>query len=252
MTRSRFMPLHAGRLFSLLSLLLLLNACDWMPGKPDFNERPILPTEVMDFDTLYGSRCAGCHGQDGSMGAARNLADPIYLSLAGDDVLTRVTQDGVPDSLMPSFGEHMVGGFTKEQVNVLIQGVRERWGDAKAVEGLKLPPYSVQDALASGNENGDVKRGAAAFETFCTHCHGEGKTAGNVLEPNYLALVSDQALRTAVICGRTDLGMPDWRHLVEGRPMTAQEITDVVAWMTSHREEFPRPPAAKNRSGGGR
>jgi hypothetical protein len=57
-----------------------------------------------------------------------------------------------------------------------------------------------------------------------------------VLDPAYLALVSDQALRTAVIVGRSDLGMPDWRANISGQPMSPQEISDVVAWLASHRQ----------------
>jgi hypothetical protein len=38
-----------------------------------------------------------------------------------------------------------------------------------------------------------------------------------------------------VIAGRSDLDIPDWRANVPGQVMTAQEISDVVAWMSSHR-----------------
>ena len=56
-----------------------------------------------------------------------------------------------------------------------------------------------------------------------------------MIDPTYLALVSDQALRTAVVAGRPDLGMPDWRGGASAAPLTAQEVVDVVAWMASHR-----------------
>jgi cytochrome c oxidase cbb3-type subunit 3/ubiquinol-cytochrome c reductase cytochrome c subunit len=52
----------------------------------------------------------------------------------------------------------------------------------------------------------------------------------------YLALVSDQALRTTVIAGRIDLGMPDWRAYIPGQPLSAQQISDVVAWLVSQRQ----------------
>ena len=57
-----------------------------------------------------------------------------------------------------------------------------------------------------------------------------------MINPAYLALVSDQALRTAVIVGRSDLGMPNWSANISGRPMSPQEISDVVAWLASHRQ----------------
>ena len=66
-----------------------------------------------------------------------------------------------------------------------------------------------------------------------------------MIDPAYLALVSDQALRTAVIVGRSDLGMPDWRANISGRAMTAQEISDVVAWLASHRQAGVQSQATK-------
>jgi mono/diheme cytochrome c family protein len=45
---------------------LALAACDAMPGKPRLADRERLPTEIMDFGTLYARNCAGCHGADGT------------------------------------------------------------------------------------------------------------------------------------------------------------------------------------------
>ncbi len=52
----------------------------------------------------------------------------------------------------------------------------------------------------------------------------------------YLALVSDQALRTLIIAGRPDLGHPDWRSYVPGRPLSAQQVSDLVAWLAAKRQ----------------
>jgi cytochrome c oxidase cbb3-type subunit 3 len=54
--------------------------------------------------------------------------------------------------------------------------------------------------------------------------------------------VSDQYLRTEVIAGRPELGAPDWRDNVPGRPMSDQEVTDVVAWFASQRAANPGQP----------
>jgi hypothetical protein len=45
-----------------------------------------------------------------------------------------------------------------------------------------------------------------------------------------------------VIAGRPELGAPDWRGDVEGRPMSAQDISDVVAWLSSQRPQLPGQP----------
>ena len=61
-----------------------------------------------------------------------------------------------------------------------------------------------------------------------------GEKGHDIVDPSYLALVSDQGLRSVVIAGRTDLGMPDWRENT-GSPLTSQQVSDVVAWMAVHR-----------------
>jgi len=95
-----------------------------------------------------------------------------------------------------------------------------------------------------------VERGEAVFAQDCANCHGpegagvQGK-AGSVVDPTFLSLVSDQYLRTVVIVGRPDLGMPGFREYVPGKPMNTEEISDVVAWLASRREgtasEQPAP-----------
>ena len=91
-----------------------------------------------------------------------------------------------------------------------------------------------------GSGPGDPQRGAVAYRSYCAQCHGAdgggGAKGGSVIDPAYLALVSEQALRTVVIVGRADLGKPDWRANIAGRPMSPQEISDVVAWLVSQRE----------------
>jgi hypothetical protein len=42
--------------------------------------------------------------------------------------------------------------------------------------------------------------------------------------------------------GRPELGAPDWRGNAPGKPMSDQEITDVVAWLASHREKNSEQP----------
>jgi len=98
-----------------------------------------------------------------------------------------------------------------------------------------LPAYRTEQ----DSKSGDVSRGLVVYKSYCAQCHdadGRGHPKGGaIVDPNYLALVSDQSLRTTVIVGRSDLRKPDWRDNVPGRPMSPQEISDVVAWIASHR-----------------
>jgi cytochrome c oxidase cbb3-type subunit III len=217
----------------------LIPACDWMPGRPRPEERWKRPEEVKDFNRLYSENCSGCHGANGRQGPAQPLNDPLYLAVATDDVLRRTIAQGVPGGLMPAFTESAGGSLADAQIEVLVAGMRSRWARPHEFDNVELPPYSLQDAIAKGSGPGDPQRGAAVFKTYCAQCHGEGgsggEKAGPIVDPNFLALVSDQSLRTTVITGRPDLNKPDWRSNLAGRAMTPQEISDVVAWLSSLR-----------------
>jgi cytochrome c oxidase cbb3-type subunit III len=226
-----------------LTLFLLALAwasgCSRLPGKPTEEDRWIAPSEVADFNQLYSQNCAGCHGSAGRFGAARPLNDPLYLNLISPDNLRQVIQQGVPGTTMPAFGQKSGGHLADAQINLLVEQMRSGWGRWEEFKDLMLPPYSQQDAVANGTGPGDPKRGATVYSMYCAHCHGtDGRgdqKLGSIVDPNFLRLVSDQSLRTSVIVGRQDMGKPDWRANTPGHPMSAQEVSDVVAWLSVQR-----------------
>jgi mono/diheme cytochrome c family protein len=189
---------------------------------------------LTDFDILYRANCAGCHGADGKGGAARGLADPVFLRIADEAALRRVTAGGVPRTAMPAFAQTAGGALTNAQIDAIVRGMRTRWAAGVDASDPNVPPYSTPAA-------GDPNRGDAAFATFCSRCHGAdgrgGQGASSIVDASYLSLVSDQGLRTTVIAGRPDLGAPDWRGNVPGRPMSADEVSDVVAWLSAKRPQ---------------
>jgi mono/diheme cytochrome c family protein len=223
-----------------LMILGLATSCDNLPGKPTAEERWKPATEITDFSQLYARNCAGCHGADGSLGAARPLNDPLYLALVNGAMLHAAIAQGVPGTTAPAFAQQAGGNLTDKQIDALVEGIRARWGKSENFKNVVFPPYSLQEAIAKGSGPGDARRGAVVYQTYCARCHGKdgsgGPKGGSVIDSAYLALISDQALRTAVIVGRSDLGMPDWRANISGRPMSPQEISDVVAWLGSHRQ----------------
>ena len=212
--------------------VLSLVGCKQLPGRPGPGPEVVRPDDVHDFKTLYKQNCAGCHGAEGRGGPAVSLADPVYLALVDDATIRRLTANGVPGTLMPAFARSAGGTLTDRQIDVLVQQMRTRWAKPGALAGVSLPPYQV-------SVPGDAARGAGVYQTYCASCHGPGgKGAGkahSIVDGSYLALVSDQALRTTVIVGVPDRGAPDWRNNVPGRPMTAQEISDVAAWLIAQR-----------------
>jgi len=165
----------------------------------------------------------------------------VYLAIASDDMIRRAIASGIPGSMMPAFAKSSGGMLMDEQIEVLVREMRTHW--AKPNEAPGAPPYTA-------NEPGDAARGAVAFAAFCATCHGpEGKgtaKGSSIVDDSFLALVSDQNLRTTVIAGRPDLGHPDWRNCSPDRPMTPTEVTDVVAWLVAQRKATPGQPYASN------
>lgn len=226
-----------GRRFLVFALLVPLAACD-LPGRPQPGSEPKRPSQVTDFDTLYTANCSGCHGDVRHPGAAITLADPVYLAFADDATLRRVTASGVPGTSMPAFARSAGGTLTDAQIEILVNGMRTEWADAEMLAGAVPPPYATPP--------GDAERGARTYADRCAGCHGVtgngGTNGGSVVDGAYLALVSDQALRTAVVVGRVHLGMPDWRGEAPRQPMSAREVADVVAWLIAQRTAFPGQP----------
>src|SRR5262245_58801290 len=217
----------------------LTAGCSRLSAKPKEEERWSPPAEITDFNRLYTQNCAGCHGKDGRFGSARALNDPLYLAVANTDVLRQVTAKGVSGTAMPAFAQHSGGSLTDKQIEALVEGMKSRWGRPDDFKDVALPPYSLQDAITSGSGPGDPQRGTEVFRAHCARCHGAnglgGAAGGSVVDPNFLALASDQSLRTTTIVGRPDLGEPDWRANTSNHPMSPQDISDVVAWLVAQR-----------------
>jgi DNA-binding winged helix-turn-helix (wHTH) protein/mono/diheme cytochrome c family protein/thioredoxin-like negative regulator of GroEL len=138
-----------------------------------------------------------------------------------------------------AFAQSAGGMLTEKQIDVITTGIRERWSKPDVLNGTNPPPYS-------STTPGDSSRGSQVYGTFCSSCHGVvgkgGLKASSIVDGSFLALLNDQELRTIVIVGRPDLGAPDWRNNVPGTSMSAQDVSDVVAWLASQRSKFPGQP----------
>jgi cytochrome c oxidase cbb3-type subunit 3 len=225
-------------------------ACSSSPGVYRPESAVVPPSDVIDFNALYAQNCAGCHGVSGKGGAAIALANPVFLAIADDAVIRRIASNGVPGTPMAAFAQSAGGMLTQKQIDALVAGIRS-WAQPNALGNKTPPPYTAPTP-------GDPQRGADAYRTYCSSCHGTngrgGSKASSIVDGSYLALTSDQQLRTIVIAGRPELGAPDWRGDVPGRPMSAQDISDVVAWLSSQRPKFPGQPypvASVNPGNGG-
>jgi cytochrome c oxidase cbb3-type subunit III len=220
-------------------LSILLSACGTPHGQLTDGSEPVAPDQILEFGTLYGQNCSGCHGADGKGGPAIALADPVYLAVADDAAIRKAIDSGVGGTSMPAFAQSAGGMLTDKQIDVISREIRARWSKPGVLAGTSPPSYAAKST-------GDAQRGAAAFKVYCESCHGPsgrgGQKASAITNDSFLALVSDQGLRTIVIAGRPELGAPDWRGNMTGKPMSDQEITDVVAWLASQRAQNPGRP----------
>jgi len=216
-----------------------LSGCSGVPRGASTIEVPIVPNDVSDFKILFAQNCSGCHGPDGKGGAAISLADPVYLAIADDAVVRRAATNGIAGTSMPAFAQSAGGMLTSKQIDLIVSGIRERWSKPDVLRGANPPPYSSP-------EPGNPSRGSEVYANYCSSCHGAGgrggQKASSIVDGSFLALLNDQELRTIVIVGRPELGAPDWRGNVPGKPMSTQDVSDVVAWLTSQRPKFPGQP----------
>jgi mono/diheme cytochrome c family protein len=263
--------LRKGRWILVPLLAVLGVGCD-LPGRPRRADRPVPADQVADFDTLYTTHCAGCHGADGKLGPAPPLNDPLFLAIVPDEELVRVIREGravtrEQKSPMPGFSlaagsrlspaqdkvwaqvqekahaaPRQQGRLTDDQVQVLAEGIKERWGPPASPPD-SVPPYLTPE----GTNAGKKEEGIRVFARACAGCHGkegegverDGRLRRKINDPDFLALISDQELRRYAITGRPDLGMPPYDSKAgrptDFQPLTSEEIDGLVALLARWR-----------------
>jgi cytochrome c oxidase cbb3-type subunit 3/ubiquinol-cytochrome c reductase cytochrome c subunit len=222
------------------------SGCD-LPGRPKIGDRYVRPQEEKTFNVLFERNCVGCHGADGRLGPAPPLNDKLFLAQIPETELQRVITEGRPGTLMPAFATARGGPLTAEQVKILAEGIKPRWGPPeRAPNGA--PPYLLAQMPGDRTGTGNQEEALKVFARACAACHGEhgqggqyeGKSVGAINDPDFLALISDQALRRFVITGRPDLGMPDYADPMgrpEGfQPLSGQDVTNLGVLLAAWRQ----------------
>ena len=220
-----------------------LGGCgDFWPGKPVASVDPTAASEA-GFRAVYDAHCAACHGQNGMKGAARPLNDPLYLAITPKASFTKAVSHG-QGILMPAYLTSEGGPLDEKALATFVDDIYTYWGDKeKASAGNDAPSYA--------SSSGSASSGKSAFATWCGACHGqngtglgdakpvEGALAGHsVVDQFYLRLISDQGIRSAVIFGHPEFGMPSYKGPfpgMNGKAMDEKTIDDIVAWIISQR-----------------
>lgn len=248
-------PNFLARLAICLVVSLSLTGCGRRAARQQEFQRP---SEVRDFDQLFARNCSGCHGAEGQLGPAPPLADPLFLAIIPDEEFTRVVSHGRAATLMPAFARESGGTLTDEQIAILVHGVRAKWATNDVAAQGPFPSYLTPADTGDVHALANREMALQVFGLVCGNCHGQrgegGKEAGALRKPDFLSLISDQALRRIVITGRPDLGMPDFRRLgamlPAGQPLTNQQIADVVTLLASWRHPLERHKESANPAGG--
>lgn len=213
--------------FLMLICCMTVLGCGQLPGHPKQGPEVPRPDAVVDFPTLYKQNCSACHGDGGMNGPSYPLANPKYQGLVDEQILHQIVANGAPGTLMPAFAISAGGSLTDQQIDVLVKGMPTAW-KPETLDGA--PPYHTAKPA-------NAAHGEQVYATYCASCHGGSKSkAGSITDTAFLALVSDQMLRTVIIAGRPDIGQPDWRNDMPGHAMSDQEVTDVVAWLSGQRK----------------
>ena len=211
-----------------LAAMLLIVSCG-APG-PHVVESPVIrPNDVADFRQLYAQNCSGCHGADGQGALSVGIGRPVYLAIADDATIRRITEEGRPGTAMPAFAQKAGGMLTDAQIDILVHGIRTYWAKDGVFEKDTPPAYVA-------SQQGNAERGHNLFNALWSSCHGsDGQGARAIADSSYLQLVSDQHLRTVIIIGMPNLGMPDWRS--HRKPLSDADVTDTVAWLAAQRQQ---------------
>ncbi len=233
MIRPAFLVASAGVVAS-----LALTACE-PPGKPPITKKWKAPTEVTDFTKLYSQNCLGCHSLGETSGPSLSMANPIYLASITREDLVNVIANGVPGSRMPAFAEVNGGSLTDAQIGIIADGILAK---RQPVEG-PVPAWSAP----LGNPAAGQAVYAAVVESLKKTLPASVFRDGFLTNRDFLGLVTDQYLRSLVIGGSAELGIPNYREVLPGRALTDAEIADLVAYLSSQRPaDYGKPPTNSN------
>lgn len=263
-------PLLLGTACLAGTVCWLLAAGTNFPGKPKPADAPVSPEKVLDFNALYSTHCAACHGANGKLGPAPPLNDSLFRAIVPQDVVEEVITAGRPGTPMPGFDREHGGRLTGAQIQVLanqIKGVAYKivdstsngsttakivedpdgiapvWGIAEAVPS-NAPPYLAAERDRAAESKSNESNRAALFAKACAECHGEHgegtEIAGAINNANFLALASDPMLRRIIITGRPDLGMPDYESTDERpsdfAPLKSADVEQLVSLLQQWRQ----------------
>jgi hypothetical protein len=144
---------------------------------------------------------------------------------------------------MPAFAQAAGGMLTDAQIDVIAKGIRS-WSRPRRPGRARSAPYSA-------GASGDSHRARRLSESSVHPATALEARARRREAPSQTTRSSrssaTRGLRTLTITGRPELGAPDWRGNVPGRPMSDREVTDVVSLARLATSPVPGPTLPERR-----
>jgi cbb3-type cytochrome c oxidase subunit III len=182
-----------------------------------------------DGATLFGAFCTGCHGREGQghrapgLAAFPSVANPDFLAIAPDALVTETILRGRPGRRMRAWGDGTTG-LESEDVLAIVAYLRELAGVP--------PPLDPKPARwVSGNR----EEGRRLFAAACSGCHGangEGGEGPALNNPVLQQFATDTFLVETVTSGRRGTAMVGFTEpLPWRRSLSPSEIESVVTFI---------------------
>jgi mono/diheme cytochrome c family protein len=173
---------------------------------------------------VYAENCIACHGAngEGTTLAPQLNSDELRNRLTDEDI-TRIVEQGVPGTLMASWGAALTG----EQVNAVVEFMR-RWPEIEAA-GVEIP---VIEAAPLDMSPEAIVTGQRLFAILCQSCHGVdgyGSPMAPALNNQlFLSQTPDTAIQQIIAMGVSGTVMPAW-----GGRLTDADIAALTAYLRS-------------------
>jgi mono/diheme cytochrome c family protein len=188
---------------------------------------------------LYVAYCAGCHGIDGQgrVGASLESFPGIRVGAA----LASTIANGVPGSVMPAWAAANGGPLSDQDIADLAGYIQGAFDGTEPIR--PAPTYQPPVIPPLPDVDGDPTRGAIVYHESCAPCHGEQGQGvfGYTLAKDWPANDPHAYLRSVVAAGIAGTQMPAW-GLVNGGPLSDQQIADVAAYVLTFDPISPAAP----------
>ena len=199
------------------------------------------PDGLKEGQKKFRTHCGQCHGLDGTgvAGIGPNLTDRETIHGDSFQDILRVITIGVPEKLMPSWGEKF-GSETIKQISEYVHSLHD-----SNKTTLDAPKGSqTEQAPKSANLKNIIEAGRRAFNSHCVECHGNGGRggAGPNLTDEFTLHGGELKDIVRIITNGVSGLMPRW-----GQKMDEERIGQFAAYVHSIKGTRPTGKRPKRR-----